>query len=57
MRSFEVITLEANRLDSRPQPKRHGAASIQNDPAWIPGDPGAAVAKNSHFGFAGRDFK
>jgi hypothetical protein len=57
MRSFEVITPEANRPGSRLQPKRHGAASIQKDLVCIPGDPDVVVAKVNHFGFVGWGFK
>jgi hypothetical protein len=54
MRSFEIITPEANRSGSGLQPERRGAALIQKDSERIPGDPGVGVAKVNPFGFAGR---
>ena len=57
MRSFEVITPEANCPGSRLQPKRHGAASIQKYSECIPSDFGVAGAKVNPFGFAGRGIK
>ena len=57
MRSFKVILPEANRPGPRLQPKRRGAASIQEDSECIPSDPGVGVAKINPFSFAGRGCK
>ena len=57
MRTFEVITPEANRPGSRLQPKRHGAASIQKELVCISGNLDVVVAKVNRFGFVGRVFK
>lgn len=57
MRAFEVIPSETNRPRSRLQPKRRGAALIQKDSEYIPGDPDVVAAKVNRFGFAGWSFK
>jgi hypothetical protein len=56
MRSFEVITTEANRPSSRLQPERRGAASIQRDAMGIPSGPGDVVARVRRSNFMGTGF-
>ena len=57
MRAFEVVTPEANRPDSRLQPKRRRTASVLKDSESIPSDPDAVMAKVNPLGFASRSFK
>lgn len=57
MRSHEITASEANRLGSRPQPKRHGVALIRRPSVSLPHDLGIAVAKVNSFDFVVRSFK
>jgi len=57
MRSFEVIPPEAHCPGSCLQPKRSGAAPIQEDSECIPSDPHVVVAEVNPFSFPGRGFK
>ena len=56
MRSFEMITSEANGLESRLQPKRHRTAFIQRKSEGIPGDPGIVVLKATRSSVVQRSF-
>jgi len=57
MRSHEFVTLEANRANSRLQPKRRGVALIQRVSAGSVGDPVIRTARVSRFTFENRSFK
>jgi hypothetical protein len=57
MRSFEVITPEADCSGAGFPPKRHAAGSIRRATVHFPEDPRVAMAKISRFGMGRNDFQ